>query len=102
MAREKNAGIIIYPEDIARIRRSVKPQYQFAVIWALAQYATDGTMPTEEELGEGGMVAFEFIFEKVQSALENYERGRQQRQEAIRKRWEQPERPEYESISWPC
>lgn len=87
----KSAGIIIFPEDIARIKRCVKPEYQFAVIYALSQYATDGVLPTVDELGEGGMVAFEFIFDKVRDALETYEKGRQQRQEAIRKRWEKSE-----------
>lgn len=88
MAKETTPGIILYPEDIYRIKRCVKPQYQFAVIYALAQYATDGVMPTIDDLGEGGMVAFEFIFDKVRIALDSYEKGRKQRQDAIRKRWD--------------
>ena len=91
MASNRSAGIILYPEDIARIKRCVKPQYQFAVIWALSQYATEGVLPTEEDLGEGGMVAFEFVFEKVRDALEAYKKGQQQRQDAIRKRWSKDE-----------
>ena len=91
MAKETTPGIILYPEDINRIKRCVKPQYQFAVIYALAQYATDGVMPTIDDLGEGGMVAFEFVFDKVRSALDSYEKGRKQRQDAIRKRWDTEE-----------
>ena len=83
----KGAGIIIYPEDIARIKRCVKPEYQFAVIWALSQYATDGTLPTEAELGEGGMVAFEFIVEKVRDALETYKANSEKRKAAANARW---------------
>lgn len=83
----KGAGIIIYLEDIARIKRCVKPEYQFAVIWALSQYATDGILPTEAELGEGGMVAFEFIVEKVRDALETYKANSEKRKAAANARW---------------
>lgn len=91
MAKEKSAGIILYPEDIQRIKRSVKPQYQFAVIYALSQYALTGELPTEEELGEGGMVAFDFIFDKVAGALDNFHKTQQKRQEAAQKRWSKDE-----------
>lgn len=87
MAREKSFGIIIFPEDMARIKRCVKPEYQFAVVWALSQYATDGILPTEEELGEGGMVAFEFIVEKVRDALETYRANSEKRKAAANARW---------------
>lgn len=84
---DKSAGIILYPEDIIRIQRSVKPQYQFAVIYALSRYAMDGTLPTEEELGEGGMVAFEFVFDKVRDALEAYKATSEKRRNAAIARW---------------
>ena len=87
MAKEKSVGIIIYPEDMARIKKCVKPEYQFAVVWALSQYATDGILPTEAELGEGGMVAFEFIVEKVRDALETYKANSEKRKAAANARW---------------
>lgn len=87
MAKSKSVGIVIFPEDIERIKRCVKPKYQFAVILALSQYAVDGTMPTEEELGEGGMVAFEFIFDKVADALQTYHENSEKRKAAANARW---------------
>lgn len=87
MAKDKTPGIILYPEDIERIKRSVKPEYQFAVIYALAQFATTGELPTEAELGEGGMVAFEFIFDKVSEALQKYQETSEKRKSAVNARW---------------
>ena len=83
-----SAGVILFPEDVARIGRCVKPQYQFAVISALSRYAATGELPTEAELGEGGMVAFEFVRDKIDAALASYDKGRKQRQDAVRKRWD--------------
>lgn len=87
MAKDKAPGIILYPEDIERIKRSVKPEYQFAVIYALAQFATTGELPTEAELGEGGIVAFEFIFDKVSDALQKYHETSEKRKAAVNTRW---------------
>lgn len=88
MAKDKTPGIILYPEDIERIKRSVKPEHQFDVIYALAQFATTGELPTEADLGEGGMVAFEFIFDKVNEGLEKFRQNQQQRKDAIAARWQ--------------
>ena len=88
MARDRSAGIILYPEDIDRIRRSVKPQYQFAVIFALSRYAATGELPTEAELGEGGMVAFEFVRDKIDAALESYRTNSEKRRAAASARWD--------------
>lgn len=88
MAKDKTPGIILYPEDIERIKRSVKPEHQFDVIYALAQFATTGELPTEADLGEGGMVAFEFIFDKVNEGLEKFRQNQQQRKDAVSARWQ--------------
>ena len=88
MARDRSAGIILYPEDIDRIRRSVKPQYQFAVIFSLSRYAATGELPTEAELGEGGMVAFEFVRDKIDAALESYRTNSEKRRAAASARWD--------------
>lgn len=88
---DKTPGIILYPEDIERIKKSVKPQYQFAVIYALSVLATTGEYPTEEQLGEGGMVAFSFIADKVSDALQKYRETSEKRKEAASKRWDKSE-----------
>ena len=87
-AKKKGVGITLYPDDIERIRQSVKPQNQFAVILALSRYVTDGIMPSEDELGESGMVAFAFIFEKVDGALRRDRAKSEKRKQAAEARWE--------------
>lgn len=87
MAKDKTPGIVLFPEDIQRIKRSVRPEYQFAVILALANFATTGELPTIDDLGEGGMVAFEFIYDKVADALQKYQETSEKRKAAVNARW---------------
>lgn len=101
MAKDKTPGIILYPEDIERIKRCVKPEHQFDVIYALAQFATSGELPTEADLGEGGMVAFEFIFDKVNEGLEKFRQNQQQRKDAVAARWQkEAETPQEDTIEY--
>lgn len=105
MAKDKTPGIVLFHEDIQRIKRSVRPEYQFAVILALSNFATTGEMPTIDDLGEGGMVAFEFIFDKVADALQKYQETSEKRKAAVNARWStnesdpiQPDTNEYKRI----
>ena len=89
MAKEPgvNPGIVLFPEDIERIQRCVRAERRWPVIYALSRYTLTGERPTEEELGEGGLVAFEFIFEKVEKAQQNYRENAEKRRAAAEARW---------------